>query len=682
MDVLHEQKDNQEKNESGGHQESEASDHAFACPNINDCTDALPAAADAVALSPSRTPPPESLPTTENSKETVKDASSSDSSSLLEVSQRVDRENSPLMSNKYPYDVLFSSATESSSATTTAATENTLHMADVQSLDRRTQSTPVLTNLLDEETEDDSIEEGGQAMEECVVTETAYRLHPKPVPVTASPPVNINSAPKSTRSMSLSTCDIEHDAEEKSFFGYAAALMGIDNSYPSSSLKPTNDPLEDAWSVATKRKGVYNLIQVPVKLERLLSFVIFICADEFLSTFTTLPLRCFFGILRLFFSSRHKGGGGVNEDRKTKSRLTNVLDILHFSIFIISTMFLSLFDISWVYHNIRGQSVIKLYVVFNVMEIFDRLCSSFGVDLLDSLGWTCSSAVSYHVKNKSASNNSNNNNTNLTTKARTMQSIWLISRVTFDYIFALIYTCLHSLLLLIWVVTLNVAINTKNNALITLLIANNFVELKSSVFKSYKIQNMFQIACSDGVERFQLTIFLIIMLVYTSNRNMLFLTWITIIGCEIVVDWIKHAFATKFNRIPHRVYSQFSMVISNDIASAKAQTDVARSVGGSMVAKRIGFVALPLAVLTARMAFKSVYRMPYPAIALLMATLLCAKIALNLGLLGHAKRKTSRKMSESGSKNEDHLARDEDDLDAKWYESLVNLGRYDLISKS
>lgn len=41
-------------------------------------------------------------------------------------------------------------------------------------------------------------------------------------------------------------------------------------------------------------------------------------------------------------------------------------------------------DASRLYHSIRGQSVIKLYVIFNVFEVFDRLCCSFGLDILDS----------------------------------------------------------------------------------------------------------------------------------------------------------------------------------------------------------------------------------------------------------------------------------------------------------
>lgn len=41
-------------------------------------------------------------------------------------------------------------------------------------------------------------------------------------------------------------------------------------------------------------------------------------------------------------------------------------------------------DASRVYHSIRGQSIIKLYVIFNVFEVFDKLCCSFGLDILES----------------------------------------------------------------------------------------------------------------------------------------------------------------------------------------------------------------------------------------------------------------------------------------------------------
>lgn len=45
-------------------------------------------------------------------------------------------------------------------------------------------------------------------------------------------------------------------------------------------------------------------------------------------------------------------------------------------------------------------------------------------------------------------------------------------------------------------VTLNVAVNSYSNALLTLLISNQFVEIKGSVFKKFEKENLFQLSCS------------------------------------------------------------------------------------------------------------------------------------------------------------------------------------------
>lgn len=43
--------------------------------------------------------------------------------------------------------------------------------------------------------------------------------------------------------------------------------------------------------------------------------------------------------------------------------------------------------------------------------------------------------------------------------------------------------------------TLNVAFNSHNQALIAIMMSNNFVELKGSVFKKFGKPNLFQMAC-------------------------------------------------------------------------------------------------------------------------------------------------------------------------------------------
>jgi hypothetical protein len=58
-------------------------------------------------------------------------------------------------------------------------------------------------------------------------------------------------------------------------------------------------------------------------------------------------------------------------------------------------------------------------------------------------------------------------------------------------------------------ITVNVAVNSKNNHLVGLLISNNFMELKTTVFKSNTTRAHFKLACDDIYERFHLTICLL-----------------------------------------------------------------------------------------------------------------------------------------------------------------------------
>jgi hypothetical protein len=56
------------------------------------------------------------------------------------------------------------------------------------------------------------------------------------------------------------------------------------------------------------------------------------------------------------------------------------------------------------------------------------------------------------------------------------------------------YVFLHALLVLLQATTLNVAINSSNKALLTIMMSNNFVELKGSVFKKFDKNNLFQVS--------------------------------------------------------------------------------------------------------------------------------------------------------------------------------------------
>jgi hypothetical protein len=72
---------------------------------------------------------------------------------------------------------------------------------------------------------------------------------------------------------------------------------------------------------------------------------------------------------------------------------------------------------------------------------------------------------------------------------------------------ALAYILVHACLFFVNVATLNVAINSADGALLSLLISGNFAEIKTSVFKKFDANNLFQVASSDVTERFKLFVF-------------------------------------------------------------------------------------------------------------------------------------------------------------------------------
>jgi hypothetical protein len=159
---------------------------------------------------------------------------------------------------------------------------------------------------------------------------------------------------------------------------------------------------------------------------------------------------------------------------------TNLYDLMRGFILVTCSITLSNFgNMSRVYHYIRGQAMIKLYVIIAMLEILDKLCCSLGQDILDSLYWT----------------------------TRRSPDKWL--RLTADFCVTWCFVLVHAGLIFAHVVTLNVAINSSSSSMLTLLVSNNFAELKTTVFKKYSEQNLLQIACSDIVERFKLFLFLL-----------------------------------------------------------------------------------------------------------------------------------------------------------------------------
>ncbi|KAJ2005084.1 hypothetical protein GGI04_002383 [Coemansia thaxteri] len=282
---------------------------------------------------------------------------------------------------------------------------------------------------------------------------------------------------------------------------------------------------------------------------------------------------------------------------------TQLFDFYRGLLLIITCALLCRIDAAQMYHSIRAQSSLKLYFIFSALDIFDRLLSSFGHDVMDALQSTVTDPRSKRWK----------------------------SGATY-FALAQIYMLIHTLVLFYQVITLNVAVNAYSDQLLALLISNQFVEIKSNVFKKWEKEMLFQVVCADVVERFQEIVFLFIIIlrnlaelsgtglpplfasplpllstvtssaaagatstvVLTAQTPVSFDSatpsafgpllpaWISVplvnriitpvlmvLGTEILIDWIKHAFITKLNWIRPEIYSHYMDILSRDLACSK-----------------------------------------------------------------------------------------------------------------
>ncbi|KAI6869536.1 DUF747-domain-containing protein [Hortaea werneckii] len=319
-------------------------------------------------------------------------------------------------------------------------------------------------------------------------------------------------------------------------------------------------------------------------------------------------------------SRRHRKSSAGLRHRRSRSTPSALLpnhkaDILQGLLIITTCIFLMRFDASRMYHFVRGQSAIKLYVIYNVLEVFDRLFSAIGQDILE-----CLFSKETLERNEEG-------------RSKVSQPLWM-------FLGALVYNVLHSTALFFQVVTLNVAVNSYSNALLTLLMSNQFVEIKGTVFKKFEKEALFQITCADIVERFQLWLMLLIIALrnivevgglsisintafadtgsttdtYSANTTHLPLLagfavpkaftlvpkfcgevlgpFLIVLGSEALVDWIKHCYINKFNNIKPKVYGRFLDVLAKDYYS--------HAFADQNLTKRFGLPVIPLSCLFIR----------------------------------------------------------------------------------
>lgn len=324
-------------------------------------------------------------------------------------------------------------------------------------------------------------------------------------------------------------------------------------------------------------EGLRKILISTFKLERFVWYGIALCSDQLLSLAVLLPMRVCLQFMPLLLQV-----GNFGQTRNQRFTADICLAVIIITSLVCSVHMISAAQI---YHAIRLQTFMKLYVVINIAEVVDRLLCSMGNDMFDLLGDSI-------LRNN-------------------------VGKIVFRTLLCSIYTCAHSILFYIRVLTLSVAMNSSSDALFTILVSNNFVELKGSVFKRSTEENLFQIACSDIVERFVLVVFmgLVGLSEFTGQSTesnddggslgeesteasivpQFLLLWSTVLVAEVVVDWIKHSFICRFNSDirAKEAYDKFLSILATDFKHNASAVF-------PQVTKRLGLPVVPLCVVLFR----------------------------------------------------------------------------------
>ncbi|XP_054016110.1 protein TAPT1 homolog [Hylaeus anthracinus] len=370
----------------------------------------------------------------------------------------------------------------------------------------------------------------------------------------------------------------------------------------------------DEERFSARREKIYSFIKIPRELEKFMIYGFLQCADSFLFVYTFLPLRFIMALWAIVtrYLWHCLGKRETLKIGERHLRPAEICDLLK-GILVISCWAATWkVDTSMMYHLVKSQSVIKLYIFYNMLEVGDRLFSAFGQDTIDALLWT---ATEPRSKTQAGS-----------------QNLGTLPHL----LFAVAYVLLHSILVLFQATTLNVAINSSNKALLTIMMSNNFVELKGSVFKKFDKNNLFQLSCADVRERFHLMMLLLAVNLQTMKEYawkaerlaVLLPDCIILLFAEMLVDWVKHAFITRFNELRSTVYTDYTISLAYDMAQTRQET--AFSDPSDLVARRMGFIPLPLGVAIGKVLCTTVTPPVKPANIILLLLAYLILVALRI----------------------------------------------------
>jgi len=158
------------------------------------------------------------------------------------------------------------------------------------------------------------------------------------------------------------------------------------------------------------------------------------------------------------------------------------------------------------------------------------------------------------------------------------------------------------------VAVITVAINSADQALLTLLVLNNFSEIKSFVFKKMDRKQLFVLVCTDITEGFKISLFFFCIVAVSlsqASNSMWYetlsshgLIFITMQVVEALTDSIKHAFISNLTNMSADIYDEFGLDLRRDIlACHKNKMSLDHT---SPITSRVGLAQLPLGCVAIR----------------------------------------------------------------------------------
>ncbi|EFJ52305.1 hypothetical protein VOLCADRAFT_86592 [Volvox carteri f. nagariensis] len=363
-------------------------------------------------------------------------------------------------------------------------------------------------------------------------------------------------------------------------------------------------PTADVVWGQTERERVYNfLLYVPYQLERLIWFGSLLLVDSFLGVFTLLPLRCALAMAQLAFGAatgatplrrtRDPRGAAAAEaadnnnvtpgpgpDRRLPrisfaDATSGTTSVSESSTAAASFRGAPSFNggvaaaaaaaVAAVDGRSRGggtaaprlsgsqlYDMVCLAILFLATAALRAILSNFGNDVLEALSGTCTQWLAGKKR------------------------LWELAS---DALVACIIVTLHALTLMCQALIVAVALNSSRNGLVALLIANNFVEIKSTVFKKWDSTRIWALVCADAVERFHLLVVLSFVVVEEMDSAGSWLpphdylrVCVLMVAAEVVIDIIKHAVLGKFNEVRPGLYREFHQELCAKALAAQSHS--------------------------------------------------------------------------------------------------------------